>query len=111
MFSRHRAASPEPAAIDLSALDPDRDTDAADRLIRNVRAGYQQHYPATPELLVSVWTTSPRALLGAIAIAATMVIAVRLTDTRAPLPPTTVAEAIGIPPEFLERGQPTTKER
>lgn len=107
MHSHSTPHHADPDRLDLSALDPDRDGDAADRLVRNVRAGCQQRYPAAPELLMSVWTTSPRALLGVVAVAATVLVAVRLADTPVQSAPTTIAESIGVPPEFQDRvGQP-----
>ena len=112
MHSHSTPHHADPDRLDLSALDPDIDGDAADRLVRNVRAGCQQRYPAAPELLMSVWTTSPRALLGVLAVAATVLVAVRLTGTSRMTPPTTVAESIGVPPEFLDRvAQPRGSDR
>lgn len=93
----------EPEAIDFSALDPDRDVFAEDRLVRNIVAGYRQQYPAKPELLLSVAVLPRRSMFAMFAAAAALLIGVRMISRPAPPRPTTVAESIGVPPEFLAR--------
>ncbi len=110
MHPRYRLESADETPFDLSALDPDRDPTAQERLVRDVLHGRQRRYPAQPESLVSVWATSPHLGIVLLAMAATLLLIVGMDRRDDTAPPRTVAESLGVPPEFLD-GTSTMEQR
>jgi hypothetical protein len=92
--------------VDLSSLDPDNDPSAADQFVSAVlRRVDARGRPRAPDAFVGVW-----ALWRPLLVAAAAMLAILARDAvrgRAPQPAAarTVAEAVGIPPEFLNRMQ------
>lgn len=90
--------------LDLHALDPDADPAAQARFIDAVMTRVAEQrtlYPAPADPLWGVWSLA-RPLIAAAAVL--LVVAGAMTvRARQPRPdvPRTVAEAVGIPPEFL----------
>jgi hypothetical protein len=89
--------------IDLTPLDPDADPGAEDRFVGAVMsriAARANPYPVRVDALWGVWSLARPVLVAAsIAIAVAGVLLARATRdaSRGPL---TVAESLGVPPEF-----------
>ena len=97
-------ASGDDDRIDLSALDPDRDPAAADRFVAAVMARVSDRpvpraMPVDP--LIGVWSIlrSPALAAGLILAVALGALSLRLSGDEQPQ---TVAQAMGVPPEFLD---------
>ena len=90
--------------IDLSALDPDRDPAAADRFVGAVmaRVGARPVPTALPgDPLIGIWSIArgPALAAGILIAVAIGAIGMRLNREEAPQ---TIAQAIGVPAEFLD---------
>jgi hypothetical protein len=89
--------------IDLTPLDPDADPSAEDRFVSAVMsriAAGANPYPMRVDPLWGVWTVARPILAAAsvaILIAGVAIVRARRVEARGPL---TVAESIGVPPEF-----------
>jgi hypothetical protein len=101
--------SADEARIDLSALDPDRDPAAADRFVAGVMGRVATRpvpsaMPADP--LIGIWSMlrSPAIAAGVIIAVAVGALGVRMN--RADESPRNVAQAIGVPVEFLDNAPP-----
>ena len=88
--------------LDLSSLDPDTDPLAADRFLTAVMSVVaMRERPTDPDVLTGVWMLA-RPLLLAASVMLALATAVAVRDRSARIEPArTVAEAVGIPPEFL----------
>jgi hypothetical protein len=88
--------------IDLTPLDPDADPSAEDRFVSSVMsriAAGANPYPVRVDLLWGVWLLGRPVLVAAsaaILIAGVAIVRAR-REARGPL---TVAESLGVPPEF-----------
>ena len=93
--------------VDLGALDPDLDPYAADRFASTVmsRIARSTSLPSVPlDPLFGLWSLAP-----AILIAASIVLVVTIGTQRGHqrnVPPTTIAEAVGVPADYLAVGAP-----
>jgi hypothetical protein len=97
--------SPEERPIDLRAIDPDRDPLAEERLVARVMARVATSRLVPPDVLSGAWSLH-RPL--AYAASALILIGLAFGNLRPPArtgTPATVAEALGVPPEFLARWQ------
>jgi hypothetical protein len=89
--------------IDLTPLDPDADPSAEDRFVSSVMsriAAGANPYPMRVDLLWGVWLLGRPVLVAvsvAILIAGISIVRARRDEARAPL---TVAESLGVPPQF-----------
>ena len=89
--------------IDLTPLDPDADPGAEDRFVHAVMsriAARANPYPVRVDALWGVWSLARPVLLAAsiaIVVAGLILVRARREESRGPL---TVAESLGIPPEF-----------
>jgi hypothetical protein len=99
--------------LNLSALDPDADRAAAERFVGAVMARVDnrprpESMPADP--LVGIWSLmrSPAIAAGIILVAALGTLALR---QRQPRGPQTIAQAMGVPADFLTAPAPETNAR
>jgi hypothetical protein len=89
--------------IDLTPLDPDADTGAEDRFVGAVMsriAARANPYPMRVDALWGVWSLARPVLVAAsiaIVVAGLLLVRARRDEARGPL---TVAESLGVPPEF-----------
>ena len=89
--------------IDLTPLDPDADPRAEDRFVRAVMsrvAARANPYPMRADPLWGVWSLARPVLVAAsvaMLIAGVVIVRARRDEARGPL---TVAESLGVPPEF-----------
>ena len=100
MISLHDADDDK---VNLSAIDPDADPAAADRFVSDVMSRVEarprpEAMPADP--LIGVWSLlrSPAIAAGILLVAAAGTFALR---QRQPDRPQTIAQAMGVPGEFL----------
>lgn len=105
---RHELPEHESRA-DLSALDPDRDAGAADRFVAGVMARVAARpapraLPADP--LVGIWSLVRSPAIAAGIIIAATIGAVGVRMNRGEPPPQTIAQAMGVPAEFLDGPPP-----
>ena len=99
--------------LNLSALDPDTDPKAADRFVEVVMGRVETRprpevLPADP--LVGIWSLarSPAIAAGILLVAAVGTYALR---QRRPEHPSNIAQAMGVPPEFLTGTAPGVNTR
>lgn len=94
--------------IDLTPLDPDADPGAEDRFVGAVmaRVGSSANlYPMRVDALWGAWTLAKPVLIAAsIAIAVAGSLIARATNESAA--PRTVAESLGVPPQFQVMAMP-----
>ena len=89
--------------IDLTPLDPDADAGAEDRFVGAVMsriAARANPYPMRVDALWGVWSLARPVLIAAsiaIVVAGLLLVRAGRDDARGPL---TVAESLGVPPEF-----------
>jgi hypothetical protein len=89
--------------IDLTPLDPDADPSAEDRFVGAVMsriAARANPYPMPVDALWGVWSLARPVLVAAsiaIVVAGLSIVRARRDESRGPL---TVAESLGVPPEF-----------
>ena len=89
--------------IDLTPLDPDADPGAEDRFVRAVMsrvAARASSHPVRVDPLWGAWSLARPVLIAAsvaILIAGVSIVRAYRAEARAPL---TVAESLGVPPEF-----------
>jgi hypothetical protein len=89
--------------IDLTPLDPDADPGAEDRFVGAVMsriAARSTQYPMRVDALWGVWSVARPVLAAAsvaILLAGFAIVRARRDEARGPL---TVAESLGVPPEF-----------
>lgn len=98
----------EDPRIDLSAIDPDRDPAAADRFVASVMARVAARplpaaMPADP--LIGIWSMlrTPAIAAGVVLAVAVGALGIRMNRDE---PPRTIAQAIGVPVEFLADASP-----
>src|SRR4051812_43542143 len=98
----------ESSRIDLRALDPDADPGASDRFVDGVMARVgsmpvPRSMPADP--LIGIWSLlrSPAIAAGIVAAIALGAVSVRMRQANDR--PQTLAQAVGVPPEFLMAAQ------
>ena len=89
--------------IDLTLLDPDADPGAEDRFVDAVMsriAARANPYPMRVDALWGAWSLARPVLVAAsiaIAVAGLLLVLAKREEARGPL---TVAESLGVPPEF-----------
>ena len=110
MGKRDQTTTSDDGPLDLSALDPDRDRAAEERLVSAVMGGRRQSYPLQRDLLLSVWATDRRVMVGVAAAAAMLLVVVERSTRPSSQRPVTVAQSIGVPPLFLSASTRTTQE-
>ena len=88
--------------IDLTPLDPDADPNAEERFVGSVMSRVGQRgnlYPVKADPLWGAWSLARPVLIAAsVAIALAGLVLARSTRDDRPL---TVAESLGVPPEFV----------
>ena len=93
----------EPPPVDLSPLDPDADPGAEERFVGAVMSRIASHanpYPMRIDPLWGAWSLA-RPVLVAASLAIILAGVVLLRETReAARAPQSVAESLGVPPEF-----------
>jgi hypothetical protein len=105
-----RVPEDDEGRIDLSAIDPDLDRAAEERFVSGVMArvaGRPTPAAAPLDPLIGISSMLPVPAIAAGIVLAIALGAMGLGLNRKPLPPQTVEQAIGVPPEFLAQASIT----